>query len=108
MILYTISRTNTVDSGTLVALDTETGEEVWRWDMDYYAWSSPAAVYQEDGTAYVIVCDSKGDATFLDGATGTVLDTEYLGGLVEASPAVYEDMFVVGTRIRQICGVKVK
>ena len=108
MILYTISRTNTVDSGTLVALDTETGNEIWRWDMDYYAWSSPVAVYQEDGTAYVIVCDSAGNASFIDGATGTVLDTEYLGGLVEASPAVYEDMFVVGTRIRQICGVKIK
>ena len=108
MILYTISRTNTMDSGTLVALDTDTGEEIWRWDMDYYAWSSPVAVYDEDGTGYVVVCDSAGNASFIDGATGTVLDTEYLGGLVEASPAVYEDMFVVGTRIRQICGVKVR
>ena len=108
LILYTISRTNTVDSGTLVALDTETGNEVWRWDMDAYAWSSPVGVYTDDGIGYVVVCDSAGNASFIDGATGTVLDTEYLGGLVEASPAVYEDMFVVGTRIRQICGVKVR
>ena len=108
MILYTISRTNTVDSGTLVALDTETGDEVWRLDMDYYAWSSPVAVYDDDGSAYVVVCDSAGNASFIDGITGTVLDTEYLGGLVEASPAVYENMLVVGTRIRQICGVKIK
>ena len=49
-----------------------------------------------------------GNASFIDGITGTVLDTEYLGGLVEASPAVYENMLVVGTRIRQICGVKIK
>ena len=108
MIFYTISRTNTVDSGTLVALDVETGEEIWHLDMDYYAWSSPVAVYDEDGTGYVVVCDSAGYATFLDGTTGRVLDTEYLGGLVEASPAVYEDMLVVGTRLRQICGVKIK
>ena len=108
MILYTISRTNTVDSGTLVALDTETGEEVWKLDMDYYAWSSPVAVYEENGTAYVVVCDSAGYASFIDGATGKVLDTEYLGGLVEASPAVYENMLVVGTRMKQICGIKVK
>lgn len=108
MILYTISRTNTVDSGTLVALDTDTGAEVWRWEMDYYAWSSPVAVYDEDGTAYVVVCDSAGYATLLDGRSGTVLDSEYLGGLVEASPAVFEDMLVVGTRIKQICGVKIR
>ena len=108
LILYTIARTNTVDSGTLVALNTETGEEAWRWDMDYYAWSSPVAFYKEDGTAYVVVCDSAGYATLIDGATGTTLDSEYLGGLVEASPAVYEDMLVVGTRIKQICGVKIK
>ena len=108
MILYTISRTNTVDSGTLVALDTDTGAEVWRWEMDYYAWSSPVAVYDEDGTAYVVVCDSAGYVTLLDGRSGTVLDSEYLGGLVEASPAVFEDMLVVGTRIKQICGVKIR
>ena len=108
LILYTIARTNTVDSGTLVALNTETGEEAWRWDMDYYAWSSPVAFYKEDGTAYVVVCDSAGYATLIDGATGATLDSEYLGGLVEASPAVYEDMLVVGTRIKQICGVKIK
>ena len=95
-------------TGTLVALDTETGDEVWRLDMDYYAWSSPVAVYDDDGSAYVVVCDSAGNASFIDGITGTVLDTEYLGGLVEASPAVYENMLVVGTRIRQICGVKIK
>ena len=108
LILYTISRTKTVGSGTLVALDTETGNEVWRWEMNAYAWSSPVAVYDEDGTAYVVVCDSAGNATLLNGANGTVLDTEYLGGLVEASPAVYEDMLVVGTRACQICGVKIE
>ena len=108
LIIYGIARTNTVDSGTLVALNTDTGEEVWRLDMDYYAWSSPVAVYSNDGNAYIVLCDSNGNATFVDGTTGTVLDTEYLGGLVEASPAVYNDMLVVGTRTKQICGVKIR
>ncbi len=107
LILYTVARTNTVDSGTLVALKTDTGEEAWRLEMDAYAWSSPVAVYGSDGTAYVVVCDSAGYASFIDGSTGKVLDTLYLGGLVEASPAVFEDMLVVGTRIKQICGVKI-
>lgn len=107
MILYTISRTKTVSGGTLVALDTKTGNEVWRWEMSAYAWSSPVAVYDESGKAYVVVCDSAGNATLLDGASGTVLNKKNLGGLVEASPAVFEDTLVIGTRARQICGIKV-
>ena len=108
MIFYTISRIPDVYTGYLVALDTETGEEIWRMNMNNYAWSSPVAVYDEDGTGYVVVCDSAGDTFFLRGSTGAVLDTLNLGGLVEATPAVYEDMLVVGTRAQQICGIKVK
>jgi hypothetical protein len=64
-------------------------------------------VYDESGKAYVVVCDSAGNATLLDGASGTVLHQKNLGGLVEASPAVFEDTLVIGTRARQICGIKV-
>jgi outer membrane protein assembly factor BamB len=108
MILYTISRTRSTYSGTLVALDTETGEEVWRWEMKNYAWSSPATFYDDEGNAFVVVCDSGGYATVLDGATGEVLYQMGLGGLVEASPAIYENMLVVGTRTGKIRGVKIK
>ena len=107
LILYAIARTDTVDSGTLVALNTETGEEVWRLPMTYYAWSSPVAVYDASGKGYVVLCDSNGTAHFID-STGTVTDTEYLGGLVEASPAVYENKIVVGTRLKKICGMQIK
>ena len=108
LIIYTISRTPYIGSGIMVALDTETGREVWRMDMNLYAWSSPVAVYDHGGKAYVAVCDSGGNLFFVDGSDGTLLDKINLGSLVEASPAVYEDMLVVGTRGRKICGVKVK
>lgn len=108
MIYYAIARTNTVDAGTLVALDTETGEERWRLDMENYAWSSPVGVYDAQGNGYVVLCDSQGTAHFIDGATGEVCDTLYLGGLVEASPAVYENTMVVGTRMKQIYGIRIK
>lgn len=108
IIFYAIARTDKVGSGTLVALDTKTGEEVWKLDMAYYPWSSPVAVYDEAGNGYIVQCDSKGNMHFIDGTTGTIADTQYLGGLIEASPAVYEDMVVVGTRMMKICGVKVK
>ncbi len=107
LIFFTISRIPDVYTGLLVALDTETGKEVWRMDMNNYAWSSPVAVYGDDGTGYVVVCDSGGTAFFLDGATGQLLHTLSLGGLVEASPAVYEDMLVVGTRAEKILGIKI-
>lgn len=106
MIIYTIARTPEEYSGIMVALDTKTGTELWRMDMTNYAWSSPVAVYEEDGSAYIVVCDSMGYAMLVD-ARGNLLYTISLGGLIEASPAVYEDMLVVGTRKEKICGVKI-
>ncbi len=108
LIVYTISRTPDVYTGLLVALDTQTGQEVWRMSMDNYAWSSPVPVYSDDGAAYIAVGDSAGNLFFIEGSTGTKLDSISLGGLIEATPAVYEDMLVVGTRAQQICGVKIK
>jgi outer membrane protein assembly factor BamB len=92
----------------MVALDTDTGREIWRLDMNLYAWSSPVAFYDEAGRAYVAVCDSGGTMFLVEGATGQVLQQIGLGSLVEASPAVYENMLVVGTRGKKICGVKIK
>jgi len=107
LIIYTIARTPNVESGIMVALDTETGQEVWRMDMDNYAWSSPVAVYDNDGTGYLVACDSAGYAFFVNGATGELLYTLYLGGLVEASPAVFGNKLVVGTRTCTIAGVEI-
>ena len=106
-IIYTVSRTPGVYSGILVALDTHTGEKVWEMSMHNYAWSSPVAIYEDDGNAYVVVCDSAGYAMLVDGATGELLYTISLGGLVEASPAVYENTLVVGTRAKKIVAVEI-
>ena len=43
----------------------------------------------------------------LDGKTGKVHDTFDLAGGVEASPAVYENTVVIGTRACRIWGVKI-
>ncbi len=107
LILYTIARTPNAGDGKLVAFDTETGEIVWEKYMDFYAWSSPLAVYNNDGTAHIVVCDSVGNMELLD-AEGTVCNKISLGSNIEASPAVYEDTLVVGTRGQLICGIKIK
>lgn len=107
LIIYTIARTPDAYTGIMVALDVKTGREVWRMDMNNYAWSSPVAVYEQDGTGYVVVCDSMGYMFLVNGSTGQQVNILNLGGLVEASPAVFEDMIVVGTRKELICGVKI-
>jgi outer membrane protein assembly factor BamB len=107
LVIYTVSRTPDKKTGVMVALDTATGKEVWSMSMDYYTWSSPVALYNADGTAYIVVCDTAGKAKLVDGTTGQVLSSLDLGGLVEASPAAYENTLVVGTRAEKICAIKV-
>ena len=114
MIFYTIARIyreeNPYDyySGLMVALDTETGEEIWRWEMADYTWSSPVGVYTDDGKGYMIVFDSEGDGFLMDGLTGERMDSTSVGWLVEASPAVFEDRLVVGTRGSEIYCISLK
>lgn len=105
LIIYPIARIPDMWGGAMIAFDKETGNEVWRWDMDYYTWSSPVAVYNENGEGYLVSFDSQGGGFLLDGATGTVLDTTDVGSLVEASPIVYNNRIVVGTRGEQIIGI---
>ncbi len=105
LIIYPIARTPDMWGGAMIAFDKETGTEVWRWDMDYYTWSSPVDVYTESGEGYLVVFDSQGGGFLLDGATGTLLDTTDVGSLVEASPIVYDNRIVVGTRGQLICGI---
>lgn len=108
LIIYTIARTPDVASGIMVALDTQTGEEVWRMNMTNYAWSSPAPVYTPDGTGYIVVCDSMGYMFLVDGDTGRQQYLLSMGGLVEASPAIYNDRIVVGIKKGPICCVEIK
>lgn len=105
LIIYPIARTPDMWGGAMIAFDKETGAEVWRWAMDYYTWSSPVAVYTENEEGYLVVFDSQGGGFLLDGATGTVLDTTDVGSLVEASPIVYNNRIVVGTRGELIIGM---
>jgi len=107
LILYTVARTPGMWDGKLVAIDTETGSIVWEKYMDSYSWSSPVAVYDQEGNAYIIYCDSVGNMTMVD-ATGSVLSTINLGSNIEASPAVFGNTLVIGTRGQQIYGIMIK
>ena len=72
-----------------------------------YCWSSPVAIYSEDGKAYLVIFDSVGAAHLMDGKTGTVLGGINVGYNVEASPVVFNDMMVIGTRGQKVYGIKI-
>ena len=92
--------------GALVAFDKVSGDIVWEKIMPSYGWSSPVGVYTEDGKGYIVVCDAAGRMYLIRGTSGETLDSIQLGSNVEASPAVYGNMIVVGTRGNAIFGIK--
>lgn len=108
MVFFNIARTGGKKHGKLVAIDKKTGAEVWSVEMKYYSWSSPVAVYNSNGDGYLILCDSDGNMHLLDGKTGKVKDTINLGKNIEATPAVYNNTIVVGTRGKKIYGITLK
>lgn len=108
LIIHTIGGTPSSYAGTLVALSTDTGEVVWEKTLESYAWSSIAGLYTAEGKGYLALGDSGGRMMLFDGKTGEKLDTESLGSNIEASPVVYENTLVIGTRGQRIYGVKFK
>lgn len=107
LVIFPVARTPQVRSGYLVALDKKTGKEVWKLKMRRYAWSSPVAVYDKDDNAVIIIGDCEGKLLLVDGKTGRILDSIELGANIEATPAVYNDTIVIGTRGQKIFGIKI-
>jgi outer membrane protein assembly factor BamB len=107
VVIFNIALTGSTSDGTLVALDKNTGKEVWKRHLDAYSWSSPVDFRSDDGKTYMLLCDFRGDMHLIDPKTGEDLDKISVGGNVEASPAVYNNMAVVGTYAKKIYGVKI-
>ncbi|WP_416148656.1 PQQ-binding-like beta-propeller repeat protein [Salipaludibacillus sp. HK11] len=108
VVIYTIARHKQRYAGIMVALDKDTGEEVWNWEMPNYAWSSPVAIYDEDGTSYIIQADSVGNIYLLEGESGVIVDEINMGSNIEASPIVYENTIIVASRGGEIFGITIK
>jgi hypothetical protein len=74
--------------------------------MDVAGWSpsSPVPVYTSDGKGYIVQCDKAGDVALIDGATGTEVTKLNVGEYdnFEATPAVYGNTIVVGSRNKHI------
>ncbi|MBQ7655548.1 MAG: PQQ-binding-like beta-propeller repeat protein, partial [Clostridia bacterium] len=96
LVIFTV---NKVDGGgsKILALDKQSGQVVWEKALADEAISSPVAVYDSRGEAWIIQGDEGGNLTMLYGRTGEVRSTTNLGGAIQGSPAVYKNYLVVGT-----------
>ena len=109
LVIFTVAKTP--EGGQIIALDKKTGHVAWQQSMSHYSWSSPVAVYNADGDAWIIQGDSEGVLQLMDGQTGAVRDSIELEGAITGSPAVYNDMLVVGTSgkdVSKIYGIRIK
>ena len=98
LIIYIVARVPKAYDGTMIAIDRETGNVVWEISTRNYAWSSPVAFYTAEGKAYVAFVNASGKIRLLDGATGEILSSLGLDQTTEASPVVFGNMMVLGTR----------
>ncbi len=108
MVIFNICFTGSTSDGIMVALDKNTGEEIWKKKLNAYSWCSPLAIKSSDGKTYMVYTDFAGYMYLLDPKTGETLDKVSLEGNVESSPAIYNDTIVVGSYAKKIFGIKIK
>ena len=105
--IFSVAKTTSLSAGTLLALDRTTGSVVWQRELPAYTWSSPILIKTKDEHEVGFLCDSVGICHLFDPRTGTDWTTINVGTNVEASPASFDDMIVVGTRGGEIWGIRV-
>lgn len=107
LVFFNIAKTGSDARGTLVALDKKTGAVAWKRDMAHFGWSSPVLVTGDDGHSYGIVGDSSGLLHLFNPNTGVDYSTLQLSKNIEATPAVYGNMLVVGTYAKLLYGIRI-
>ncbi len=96
---YVYFTVNKVKEGgsRIYCINKNDGSVVWQLPIKEETVSSPVAVYAPTGEAYIIQADSSGLLTMVDALTGQVQSTLQLSGKIDASPAVYDDILIIGT-----------
>jgi len=95
MVIFTV--TDGSRGSRMIALAKADGAVVWTKSLDTESQSSPVAVYNGEGDAWLIQAESDGNIHLMVARTGEVIHTLKVEGAIEASPAVYENMIVIGT-----------
>lgn len=107
LLFVTMARTASDKQGDLVALDKKSGQVVWQRTMGAFSWSSPLLIQGKDGHVYGIQGDSSGLLHLFNPGTGEDYSTLQLEKNIEASPAVYNNMLVVGTYAKKLYGIRI-
>jgi outer membrane protein assembly factor BamB len=107
LVFFNIAKTGSNSHGSLVALDKQTGAVVWNRTLPHFGWSSPVLLTGTDGHSYGVVGDSAGLLHLFDPNTGRDFSTLQLSQNIEASPAVYGNMLVVGTYAKKLYGIRI-
>jgi hypothetical protein len=84
--------------GRIVAYDKATGNIIWSIEQTNDYWASPVVVYDAQGKAYLIQCDRGGFVTMYDASSGLMLNSIDVGSRIDSTPAVFNNLLVVGTR----------
>lgn len=94
--------------GTFVAIERSTGAIKYRTKLDFYSWSSPVALYTEEGKMYIFTGDVIGNAYLIEASTGKILFKQKMAWNFESSPVVVGDCVVVGSRGNEIHKFRIK
>ncbi len=98
VVIFNLARCEKIDQGSLIALDKKTGKQVWRKNMSTYAWSSPVAIYDENGKSYILQNDHSGTVHLFEGISGKELWKGKVDTYLEATPAVFNNKIVFSSR----------
>ncbi len=108
LVFFTLSRCPGEKKGAVVALDKETGRQVWKHDLPYFSWSSPTALTDANGKTWLLQGGIGGFVRLIDARTGKQAAQVQLVGDIEASPAVFGDRAVLATRADRIYGLRIR
>jgi outer membrane protein assembly factor BamB len=102
-IVYSIfSRTTVNGAGELVALNKETGKQIFKVPFLQYSWVSPIALYDENGYPTLFVPTVGGVIYLIDGMNGSVLYSENFGCTFESSPISWGNRIIQPARGNKI------
>ncbi|MEG0865184.1 MAG: PQQ-binding-like beta-propeller repeat protein, partial [Clostridia bacterium] len=95
LVIFTVSKG--AAGSAVIAFDKQSGTVAWETPLPSTTVSSPVAVYNESGDAWILQAEKDGNVNLLDAKSGAILNTLKLDGEIEASPAVYGNLMIIGT-----------
>ncbi len=100
MMFVTLCQLGESRNASFVAIDCNTGQFIYNVPMKCFAWNSPVGFLNEKDELFVYTADSNGNHYIFAGKTGELLYCERLTNVLESSPVVVGNQFVVGSRGR--------